>query len=246
MITLHHFVPVANGGKVLIALHEKGIPFESRWIDLHTFQQHDPEYLKINPEGQVPTMVHDGVVITQTSVINEYLEDAFPDTPTLRPSDPLENARMRQWNKYIDDHVMQAVSVHGWQNGAGRVARSYSDDEFEALVARIPLKQQQIKWRTARAGFPQEQLDECTEAVRESVAKVEQQFRDSGGPWLLGEMLTLADINFYSYCGGALASMFPEIGNHDTCPLLLDWVARMEARPGVRSALATRAPARAA
>jgi glutathione S-transferase len=243
MIILYHYVPIANGGKVLIALHEKGIPFESRWIDLHTFQQHSPDYLRVNPEGQVPALVHDGVVITHTSVINEYLEDAFPDTPSLRPSDPLTNARMRQWNKYIDDYVMQAVSIHGWQNGAGRVARGYSDEEFEALMTRIPLKQQQTKWRTARAGFPQEKLDECTETVAQAVTKVEAQLAESGGPWLLGDMFTLADINFYSYCGGALAAMFPGIGNRRNCPLLLDWVARAEARPGVVAALAVKAPA---
>jgi glutathione S-transferase len=149
---------------------------------------------------------------------------------------------MRQWNKYIDDHVMQAVSIHGWQNGAGRVARGYPDEAFEALMARIPLKQQQVKWRAARAGFPQEKLDEGTEIVREAVARIELQLAESGGPWLLGEMFTLADINFYSYCGGALAAMFPEIGNRGTCPLLMDWAQRVERRPGVMAALATRAP----
>lgn len=240
MITLYHFVPVANGGKVLMALHEKGIPFDSRWIDLHTFQQHSPEYLAVNPEGQVPALVHDGVVITHTSVINEYLEDAFPDTPPLRPADALEAARMRQWNKYIDDYVMQAVSIHGWQVGAGAIARGHSDEDFEKLVARIPLKQQQEKWRTARAGFPQEKLDECTAQVAEAVARVEAALAD--GPWLIGDFFSLADINFFAYCGGALEAMFPAIGNTENCPRLLDWVERMKARPGIAAALATKAP----
>lgn len=241
MLTLHHYVPVANGGKVLIALHEKGIPFESRWVDLHRFEQHDPAYLKINPEGQVPALVHDGQIITQTSVINEYLEDAYPDTPKLRPDDPLEIARMRQWNKYIDDHVMQAVSIHGWQVGAGAVARGYSDEEFERLMARVPLKRQQEKWRTARVGFPQQKLDECTAQVEEAVAKVEAAL--ANGPWLIGDFYSLADINFFAYCGGALEAMFPAIGNRETCPRLLEWVVRMKARPGVAAALATTAPA---
>lgn len=241
MLVLYHYVPVANGGKVLIALHEKELPFESRWVDLHKFAQHEPEYLKINPDGQVPTLVHEGQPVTQTSVINEYLEDAFPDTPKLRPSDPLEIARMRQWNKYIDDHVMQAVSIHGWQRGAGAVARGYSDEEFERLVERIPLKQQRVKWRTARAGFPQAKLDECTAQVDEAVDKVEAALAE--GPWLLGEFYSLADINFFAYCGGALEAMFPTIGSRERCPRLLDWVERMKARPAVARALATSATA---
>ena len=240
MIRLYHYVPIANGGKVLIALHEKGIPFESRWVDLHKFEQHAPSYLAINPEGQVPTLIHDGVTITHTSVINEYLEDAFPETPRLRPSDALTVARMRQWNKYVDDYVMQAVSVHGWQNNARKVALSYSEEEFERLVARIPLKQQRDKWRAARKGFPQETLDACTAQVAESVAKVESVLAD--GPWLIGDFFSLADINFFAYCGGMLERMFPAIGNRRNCPRLLDWVERMNARPGVASALAVRAP----
>ncbi|MBC7986812.1 MAG: glutathione S-transferase family protein [Sphingomonadaceae bacterium] len=240
MIILYHYVPVANGGKVLIALHEKGIAFESRWVDLHKFEQHEPDYLKINPEGQVPTLVDDGQAITQTSVINEYLEDAYPDAPKLRPDQPLEIARMRQWNKYIDDQVMQAVSIHGWQVNAGAIARAHSDEDFGRLVARIPLEQQRIKWRTAREGFPQEKLDEATRQVEEAVARVEEAL--ANGPWLLGEFYSLCDINFFAYCGGALERMFPAIGNRETCPRVMDWVERMNARPGVARAMAIRAP----
>jgi glutathione S-transferase len=241
VLRLYHFVPVANGGKVLMALHEKGIEFESFWIDLHKFEQHAPAYLAINPDGQVPALVHDGAVITHTSVINEYLEDAFPGTPPLRPAAALDVARMRQWNKYIDDYVMQAVSIHGWQVGAGAVARSYSDDDFSSLMDRVPLQRQREKWQAARVGFPRSKLDECTRQVEDAVAKVEHALE--GGPWLLGEFFSLADINFFAYCGGALETMFPTIGNERTCPRLLDWVMRMKARPGIARALATRAPA---
>jgi glutathione S-transferase len=240
MIELYHYVPIANGGKVLMALHEKGLPFVSRWVDLHRFEQHEPDYLRLNPEGQVPSLVHDGVVITQTSVINEYLEDAFPDTHRLRPSAPVDIARMRQWNKYIDDHVMDAVSVHGWHNGARRVALEYSDEAFDRLVERIPLKRQRDKWRTARIGFPQDVLDAGSAQVGEAVAKVETAL--ARGPWLLGEDFSLADINFFAHCGAMLEAMFPAIGNRQTCPLLMDWAIRMKQRPGISLALATKAP----
>ena len=53
-----------------------------------------PEYLKINPRGVVPTLVHDGKVVRESNVILEYLEDAFPAHP-LRPEDPFERAEMR-------------------------------------------------------------------------------------------------------------------------------------------------------
>ena len=240
MLKLYHAAPFANSGKVLIALKEKGLPFESRFIDLHRFEQHEPWFLELNPEGQVPVLDHDGFLVTQTSIINEYLEDAFPDAPGLRPEDPKDIARMRIWNKYIDEQVMEAVSIHGWQTRARATALSLDEAEFERYLARIPLEKQRRKWRQAREGFPQADLDAATSIVEEAARRVEKQLAD--GPWLLGDVFTLADINFYAYCGGGLERLFPAIGNRDKCPRLLDWVDRMHARPGVAAALAIEVP----
>ncbi len=88
MLKLYHAEPVANSLKTLIALREKQLDFTSVYIDLHKFEQHAPDFVALNPEGQVPVLDHDGVIITHTSVIAEYLEDAFPDAPRLRPRRP--------------------------------------------------------------------------------------------------------------------------------------------------------------
>jgi glutathione S-transferase len=124
MLKLYHAEPVANSLKSLIPLKEKGLEFQSVYIDLHKFEQHEPWFVAINPEGQVPVLDHDGVIVTHTTVINEYLEDAFPDTPPLRPADPVGKARMRFWNKFVDEHVMNFVSMHGWHRMIGVLARS--------------------------------------------------------------------------------------------------------------------------
>ena len=57
-------------------------------------------------------------------MINEYLEDAFPELPPLRPADPVGKARMRFWNKFVDEHVMNYVSMHGWHRMVSIIARS--------------------------------------------------------------------------------------------------------------------------
>ncbi len=108
--------------------------------------------MAINPEGQVPVLDHDGHIITHTTVINEYLEDVFPDIP-LRPRDPLGAARMRYWNKFVDEQVMNYISMHGWHRMVGVIARNIESGEFEKLMERIPLPDQRKKWRTARSGF---------------------------------------------------------------------------------------------
>jgi glutathione S-transferase len=236
MLKLYHAEPAANSLKALLSLKEKGLPFESVYVDLHKFEQHEPWFVAINPEGQVPVLDHDGVIITHTTVIGEYLEDAFPEAPPLRPSDPVGKARMRYWNKFVDEHVMNYVSIHGWHRMVGVIARSIEGGEFEKLVARIPLYEQREKWRTARSGFSEADLANATRKIEVAVDKVEKQLAQTS--WIAGNMYTLADINFYSMCGMAVQRMFPEMKVEKRAPRLVDWVARMNARPGVKAALA--------
>jgi len=233
-LKLYHAEPLANSLKVLIALKEKGLEFESVYVDLHQFEQHEPWFVAINPEGQVPVLDHDGVIITQTTVINEYLEDAFPDAPPLRPAEPVGKARMRYWNKFVDEHLMNYVSMWGWHRMVGVIARGIESGEFEKLVERIPLHEQREKWRTARSGFSEADLANATRKIEVAVDKAEAQLGET--PWLAGDLYTLADVNYYSMCGVSLARMFPGIGTAERCPRLLEWIKRIEARPGVIAA----------
>ena len=106
MLALYHFDRSTAAQKVRLALAEKGLAWESRYIDpgLSKREQHDPGYLALNPRGVVPTLLHDGKAIRESQVILEYLEDVFP-APPLRPADPFERARMRLWTKLIDEFI---------------------------------------------------------------------------------------------------------------------------------------------
>ena len=231
----YHAEPLANSLKSMIPLFEKGLEFESVYVNLHKFEQHQPWFVAINPEGQVPVLDHDGTIITQTTVINEYYEDAFPDTPPLRPNDPVGNARMRYWNKFVDEHVMNFVSIHGWHRMVGIIARNIESGEFEKLLENIPLHEQREKWRTARSGFSEADLANATRKIEVAVDKVEAQLGET--EWLAGDMFTLADINFYSHCGAMVERMFPEMEIARRTPRLVDWRERVTARPAVREAL---------
>jgi glutathione S-transferase len=227
----YHAEPVANSLKSMIPLKEKAIAFESIYVDLHKFEQHEPWFLRVNPEGQVPVLDHDGVIITHTTIINEYLEDVFPDVP-LRPRDPEGAARMRYWNKFVDEHVMNHVSMHGWHRMVGVIARGVESGEFEKLMARIPLPDQRKKWMDARSGFSDALLAAATAKIEYALDKVEAQLGKT--PWLAGETFTLADINFFSHCGMMVERMFPAM---DIGPKLIAWRDRMIVRPGVADAL---------
>ena len=236
MLKLYHAEPAANSLKAMIYLYEKELPFESRYVDLHKFEQHEPWFVALNPEGQVPVLDDDGAIVTHTTVIGEYLEDRFPDAPRLRPNTPLGNARVRYWNKFVDEHVMNYVSMWGWHRMVGVIARGIEGGEFDKLMERIPLKDQQEKWKTARSGFSEKDLAHATRKIEDAVDKVDAHLAKN--KWIAGEEYSLADGNFYSMCGMMIARMFPEIGSEKRCPRLLEWVARMNERPGVKKALA--------
>jgi glutathione S-transferase len=232
----YHAEPLANSLKSMLPLFEKRLAFESIYVDLHKFEQHQTWFVAINPEGQVPVLEHDSAIITHTTVINEYLEDAFPDAPPLRPNNPVGNARMRYWNKFVDEHVMNFVSMHGWHRMVGVIARNIESGDFEKLLESIPLHEQREKWKTARSGFSEADLANATRKIELAVDKVEGQLAET--PWLAGDMYTLADINFYSHCGMMVERMFPEMAIAIRCPRLVDWRERVAARPASQQAAA--------
>jgi glutathione S-transferase len=105
--------------------------------------------------------------------------------------------------------------------------RHLSDEEFEKMVERIPLKEQQVKWRRARAGFPQELLDEEIRKIAHSVKKLEARLAVS--PWLAGEQFTLADICNFAIANG-MQNGFADLVNENDTPHLVAWIRRINER----------------
>ena len=85
MIELYHNDMSVCAQKVRFTLAEKKLAWDSHHMNLRAGDQQKPEYLKLNPNALVPTLVDDGTVIIESTVINEYLDDAYPDLP-LRPA----------------------------------------------------------------------------------------------------------------------------------------------------------------
>jgi len=231
MLKLYSFGPAANSLKPLLALNERGIPFESQYLSAARFEQHADWFKQINPNGQVPALDHDGRIITESTVICEYLEDAFPDHPRLRPTDPYLAAQMRIWTKWVDEYFCWCVSTIGWHRRIGPLARSLSDADFEEHLKKVPIYEQQVKWRRARDGFPQDLLDEEMRKIAFSVKKLEARFSES--PWLAGPDYTLADICNFAIAGG-METNYAELVNQTDTPHLIDWIRRINDRPACK------------
>ena len=135
MLTLYSFGPGANSLKPMATLYEKELDFKLHFVDPAKFEQHSDWFKKINPRGQVPALDHDGRIITESTVICEYLEDVFPDQHPLRPADPYWRAQMRVWTKWVDEYFCWCVSTIGWHYGIRPIAQSMTDEAFEVYVA---------------------------------------------------------------------------------------------------------------
>jgi len=235
MLTLYSFGPGANSLKPLLTLYEKGLAFTPRVLDPSKFEHNAPWFTALNPNGQVPALDHDGKVIVESTVICEYLEDVFPDQVPLRPADPNQRAQMRVWTKWVDEYFCWCVSTIGWNRMVSRMVAHMSDEEFEAHVANVPIEEQKLKWRRARHGFPQALLDEEMAKIARSVKKLEARLSES--PWLAGPDYSLADICNFAIANG-MQHGFADLVNATDTPRLIDWIARINARPAAREMFA--------
>jgi len=232
VLEVHTWEVNSNSGKPLLFLMEKGADFEFHYVDVLQFEQHRPEYLRINPDGTVPTVIHDGKTMTESTQALEYLDSVLPG-PTFTPEDPAERYRMRWWAKHGTSWAA-SLSVLGWHAFMGPMVRRMGDEKLEQLLARIPNKQRRIAWATAaRSTFSEEQLDNARDGVRRGVQMMDARLRESS--YFAGDSYTIADIVIFANAY-SLPLMHDYAANDDISPAFMDWLSRVYARPATAMA----------
>ena len=104
MLELYHHGSSACAAKVRMVLAEKNLEWQGHYIDILNGEQFTPEYKKINPKCVVPTLVDDGLIIPESTVICEYLEEAYPDVAGL-PADNKDRATSRLVARITDLYI---------------------------------------------------------------------------------------------------------------------------------------------
>ncbi|MDH5499974.1 MAG: glutathione S-transferase family protein [Gammaproteobacteria bacterium] len=178
--------------KARICLWEKGLEFSEVKLDLFKGDQLTPEYKRLNPNGVVPTLVHDGEVIIDSSVIIEYLDESFPQTP-LSPATPAGRAHMREWMRFSEEVPAPAVRVPSYNLVFLRHFQKMTDEEFIAFGESKPLRKD-FFLKMGRSGYSDVEMRQAEGRLQMTIDRMQLQLQ-SGGPWLLGEY-SLADICF--------------------------------------------------
>jgi glutathione S-transferase len=198
MLTLYDFGNSVCCQKVRITMRAKGLAWESVKVDLFKAEQYDPEYLKLNPKGIVPTLVHDGKPIIESTLICEYLDDAFPQPPLI-PADPWLRTRMRLWSKMVDEGLFEGVTEISFSAMFRERMRNMPEEIRERRFRNIGDPRRRDRFISTY------ELGVRSPFVIHGIAAYERAFKmledtlSEGGPWIVSASPSLADINLMPF-----------------------------------------------
>jgi glutathione S-transferase len=193
MLVLYHASHSTCSQKVRLVLHEKGVKFDDVKLDLGKKDQLKPEYLALNPNGVVPTLVDDGIPIIESSVICEYLEEKYPHNP-LTPADLVERARMRAWMHFIEEVAVGAIRVPSFNRAFLYRFDGLDQKRFEAEQMNVRKVRKELFQRMGSPkGFGKAEVERSLGELSETCRRMNEAIAKKG-PWLLGEQFTLADV----------------------------------------------------
>lgn len=235
MLELYHYKFSVCSQKVRLCLEEKGLEWTGHHVDLMTFENTKPEYLTLNPNGVVPTLVHDGQAVIESTVINEYLEDVFPER-SLRPADPLECAAMRCWIKLEDETALPNTVTLTMQKLIKPQMRNHSKAGLNAMVEAHPDKESaQLHRKIADEDIPSETLAGAETKLDDLIDRMENQLQKTR--WLAGQSYSLADITWLPFVDRMQALGLSGFLDPAKRPAVADWWNRCRGRDSYQAAV---------
>jgi len=232
VIELYHSINSVCAQKVRIALEEKGLEVKEHLMTLRG-DQFAPTYLKLNPNGVVPTLVHGGVPITESALILYYLEDTFPEPP-LMPKEPRARHRVRMYNKLIDEYVHNSCTILTFATAFRPAFLKMAREAWQAEFAKSPLRRRaEYKCSVIEHGLDSEFVSEALAQHNRLLSWMADSLK--GGQYLAGDSFSNAECAVIPYI---LRLELLKLGAlWDRYPAIADWWARVRARPSVKAAI---------
>jgi glutathione S-transferase len=232
MLELYHNVNSVCAQKVRIALHEKHKDVKEHLLTLQG-DQNDPAYMKLNPNGVVPTLVHDDKVIIESSLILYYIDDVFPDPP-LMPKEPIARHRARLYAKLIDEYLHNSCTILTFATAFRPRFLKMTREQWLAEINKAPLKRRaEYKRSVIEHGLDSEFVLDALLQHRKLISWMAADLRH--GPYLAGEGFSNADCAVIPYI---LRLDLLKLGRlWQAEPAVADWWARMRERPSVKATI---------
>jgi ganglioside-induced differentiation-associated protein 1 len=236
MLELYHHGSSACAAKTRFVLEEKRIAWVGHIVDIFRGEQFKPDFLALNPKAVVPVLVHAGFVIPESTVICEYVEEAFAEHPVF-PADPKARAQVRLWTKAVDEELHPACSAVTYivshrhtilRNGAGSFEDFLKAGGSEWAAAR------KLKWEWIQLGIEAPGAADKIRLYDAYLHKMERALRDS--PWLVGDQFSMADIAMTPYVNRIAALSLHGLWKNGRLPRVEAWFERVRSRPAFHPA----------
>jgi len=196
VLELYHNINSVCAQKVRIALEEKGQQAEEHVLTLRG-DQNEPAYLKLNPSGVVPTLVHDGAPVVESSLILYYIDEIFP-APPLMPKPPLARLRVRLYNKLIDEYVHNSCTILTFATAFRPNFLKVTREVWLAEINKAPLKRRtEYKRSVIEHGLDSEFAGDALAQHRKLLAWMADSL--ASGPYLAGDSFSNAECAVIPY-----------------------------------------------
>ena len=229
--TLYHHGSSVCAAKVRFAMAEKGMEWDGEYIDILAGEQFEPEYLKINPKAVVPTLVHDDLIITDSTVIVEYLDQIMPEN-SVHPTDPYARAQVRYWTKAVDEDLHPACGAMTFLcSHRHTVLRKLGKEGAEEFLASTPEFSVTSDWKSfkdsiVRHGFDAPGALEKVKLYDSYLYKMEAALE--GNDWLVGNTFSIADIALTPYVNRLAMMSMRGMWENGRLPNVTRWFAAIE------------------
>ena len=239
MLELYHHGSSVCAAKVRFALAEKGVePDKLHYIDILNGEQFTPEYRKINPKAVVPTLVHDGNIIVESTLICEYVNDVFPGD-SLIPDDPLVRTRMRLWTKAVDEQLHPACGEVTFVCCHRHIVIRLGKEKLAEFLASTPDQSVTSKWKQrkqeiVRLGFDALGIEDTIRLYDSYLDKMETTLAEYR--WLAGDAFTLADVGLAPYINRLDMLNMSGMWSDGRFPHVQAWFERIKSKPNFKSA----------
>ncbi|SPF80271.1 Tetrachloro-P-hydroquinone reductive dehalogenase [Pseudoprimorskyibacter insulae] len=239
MLKLYHGIPSVCSIKVRVALAEIGLDYESVPMNLQAGEQGEPDYLKLNPNGVVPTLIDGDLVVVESSLIIEYLDSEY-NQGRLMPKGREAEVAARLW-------LLRCIDIHAAIN-----TFSFATVMREKVLAEnTPAQVQQIldKMPNAIARMKRAEIfDKGMESayLQHACATMRRCFHDMDAAlalsdWVGGPNFSLVDIALVAYVDRLHRLGFDSLYARDH-PNVADWLARMQARDSYAAEVSDKIP----
>jgi glutathione S-transferase len=232
VLELYHSINSVCAQKIRIALHEKGLTAKDHIMTLRG-DQFDPAYLKLNPGGVVPTLMHDGTPIIESALILYYLDDAFPAPPLMPKAAGLRH-RVRLYNKLIDEYVHNSCMILTFATAFRPAFLKMTREAWQAEIAKSPLKRRaEYKRSVIEHGLDSEFVAEALAQHRKLLSWMTDSLQSE--PYLAGESFSNADCAVIPYI--LRLELLKLGGLLDRHAAVAAWWERMRERPSIKATI---------